>query len=107
MENEIKVMSTELGEIQKNTSAGTMYLICGVCTLIFGIFTIGIFIGIFGILGAVALFNLAKNNFQGYRLGECPYCHNSVQVEISDTTKKCPHCSKVSSVRNNKLNRID
>ena len=100
-------VSTPLGRVEKDSAKATMYMICGITAIIFGIFTIGIIIGIFAIIGGVALVSMGASNFSGLQYGTCPYCNSSATVKPTDSTYKCPHCQKTSTKTTTHLIQID
>lgn len=102
-----KIRKSELGAAEKKPSLGKAYIFCGICVIIFGIFTVAIIIGIFAILGGIGLIVAGSGMISGMQKGLCPYCKNEVSVPIREKTFKCPHCKKTSTHNDNYLETIE
>lgn len=108
VKNELpKIRKSSLSEKKTNPAMGIIYIVCGLCTIIFGIFTIAIVIGIFGIIGGVVLLGMGTTQLNGTQNGNCPYCNNTIIVPANAATFKCPQCKKTSTKKGNSLETID
>lgn len=102
-----EITQTELGNVEVNISAGVMYILLGIISVIIGLFTIGIIIGIFILIGGVAFLGMGAANISGMQNGVCPYCNNSLKVRSKDTTVKCNHCKNISRKTERYLEKIN
>lgn len=108
VKNELpKIRRSELSEKSTNPLLGAVYIVCSICAIIFGIFTIAIIIGIFALIGGVAMLSLGVMQITGVQKGNCPYCNNAITVKANAATFKCPHCKKTSTKNGDFLETID
>lgn len=91
-----EITQTELGDVEIKTAVGVMYILLGIISVIIGLFTVGIIIGIFILIGGVAFLGMGAANISGMQNGVCPYCNNYLKVRYKDTTVKCSHCKNIS-----------
>ena len=103
----MKPRQSTLSDTKANPLKGFVGVFLGVLMIVFGLFTIGIVIGIFAIIGGIGLILAGIYNFGGYQTGNCPYCENEVTLHVNAKTCKCPHCGKVSTHKGSYLITID
>ena len=68
-----EITQTELGSVETNAAAGVMWICLGIVSLIIGLFTVGIIIGIFIIIGGLGFIGMGAANISGMQNGVCPY----------------------------------
>lgn len=102
-----EITQTELGSVETNAVAGGMWICLGIVSLIIGLFTVGIIIGIFIIIGGLGFIGMGTANISGMQNGVCPYCNNSLKVRRKDTTVKCTHCKNISRKTETHLEKIN
>lgn len=102
-----EITKTELGSIEKNALSGFLWIVIGIVATIIGVFTVGIIIGIFMIIGGLGFIGMGVANISGMQNGYCPYCNNSLKVRYKDTTVKCTHCKNISRKTEKYLEKIN
>ena len=108
VKNELpKIRRTELLKVKKNPGAGVLCIVIGIIVVLFSIPFVAMVIGIFGIIGGLALVGYGGTQMKGTQKGTCPYCNNAVEVGAKDATFKCPLCKKTSTRNADSLESID
>lgn len=108
MKNELpKIRKSDLSEVKKNPTMGTLCIAVGAICILAGIPMITIIIGIFAIIGGFFFIGVGINNISGTQTGNCPYCNHTVTVGAKAATFKCPHCKKISTRNSGRLETIE
>ena len=58
-------------------------------------------------LGGALFHKAVYYHLSGIQIGKCPYCGNTADPRAKSSTYKCVHCKKISSKKENYLERID
>lgn len=88
---------TKIGETKTSLPVGIACIIFGILIILIGIPFIGVFgLGIFAIIGGVAIFCVGYAKVSGTQDAYCPYCGKLSQIGKGATNFKCPMCKKIS-----------
>lgn len=90
----LEIKTTELKEKQRNIPMGIAFLMFGIPAVLFGLFLIVMIVGVFAIVGGVALISVGISNMKWSQIGQCPYCGLEIKVQCDATNFKCQHCKK-------------